>query len=251
MPSPVFAASANIMSAIFAADDVSYTGGRGLITLEGISGLFLNPTSGTLRQSQLTLQYCAAIEDATDGTLVEHTAMVAYGITDWLEIGALGRVHDVPAAPNIAASGPLLRIRVLKDLGWLPELSMGGMFQEGNENLTRQTIFIAASKAVQIDADGFLRTFRLHGGFRQFWQDVRVNEQQPSKSASIGYIGGEIEFPQHLYLAAEISNNDAFPHIPFAVGLQWRHPKGYGLSLAGIQSGENGGLYVGIGIPFQ
>ena len=177
--------------------------------------------------------------------------MVAYGITDWLEIGALGRVHDVPAAPNIAASGPLLRIRVLKELGSWPELSIGGIFQEGNENLTRQTIFIAASKAVQIDADGFLHSFRLHGGFRQFWQDVRVNEQQPSKSASIGYVGGELEFPQHLYLAAEISNNDSFPHIPFAVGLQWRHPQGYGLSLAGIQTGTEQGLYVGIGIDFR
>ena len=114
-PSPVFADSANIMSGIFAADDVPYAGGRGLITLEGISGIFLNPTSGTLRKSQLTLQYCASIEDAADGTLVEHTAMVAYGITDWIEIVALGRINDEPDAPNTAAFGPLLRIRVLKD----------------------------------------------------------------------------------------------------------------------------------------
>jgi hypothetical protein len=251
MPSPVFAASANIMSAIFAADDVSYTGGRGLITLEGISGLFLNPTSGTLGTHHLTLQYCVSIEEASVAKLVKHTAMVAYGITDWIEIGALGRVNDEPDAPNTAALGPLFRIRVLKALGWWPELSIGGMFQEGNENITRQTIFIAASKGVQIDADGIFRSFRLHSGFRQFWQDVRVSEQQPSKSASLGYIGGELEFPQHLYLVAEISNDNGVPHIPFAVGLQWRHPKGYGLSLAGIQNGTKEELFVGIGIPFQ
>jgi hypothetical protein len=226
-------------------------GGRGLITIEGISGLFLNPTSGTLRTHQLTLQYCAGLEDASVDKLVKHVAMVAYGITDWIEIGALGRIDDEPDAPNTAAFGPLFRVRILKALGSWPELSIGGMFQEGNENLTRQTLFLAASKAVQIDADGIFRSFRFHGGFRQFWQEVRVDVQQPSKSASLGYIGGELEFPYHLYLAAEISNNDSFPHIPFAVGLQWRHPKGYGLSLAGLQSGTKAELFVGIGIPFQ
>ena len=66
-----------------------------------------------------------------------------------------------------------------------------------------------------------------------------------------GYIGGELEFPQYLYLAAEVSNKDAFPHIPFAVGLQWRHPQGDGLSLAGIQTGTEQALCVGIGIAFR
>jgi hypothetical protein len=252
MPSAVFAGGVNTMSRFFAANDASYSGGRGLITLGGISGMFLYPTSGTLRESQLTVQYCVAIENAKDGTLVEHTAMLAYGLTDWIEIGALGRISDEPApTPNIAASGPLFRVRVLKDLEWWPELSVGGIFREGNENLAKQTIFVAASKAVQIDADGFLRTFRLHGGFQQFWQDVRVNPGKPAKSASIGYLGGELEFPQHLYLVAEGSNNDVLPHIPFAIGLQWRHPAGYGLSLAGIQTGTEQGLYVGIGIAFR
>src|SRR5215510_10421963 len=95
-PSAVFADSASTMSGLFAASDTSYSGGRGLITLLGISGMFLYPTSGTLRKSQLTLQYCAAIEDVKDGTLVQHTAMVSYGITDWIEIGALGRISDQP-----------------------------------------------------------------------------------------------------------------------------------------------------------
>jgi hypothetical protein len=250
-PSPVFADSANLMSALFAANDASYAGGRGLVTIEGISGLFLNPTSGTLHKGQLTLQYCVSLEDASFDKLVKHVPMVAYGITDWLEIGALGRINDMAEMPNTAAFGPLVRIRVLKDLGAWPELSFGGVFREGNENVTSQTIFIAASKAVPIDADGFLRRFRVHAGFRQLWQDVRINEQKPSQSASLGYIGGELEFPQHLYLVAEISNNDSFPHIPFAVGLQWRHPKGYGLSLAGLQSGTKEELFVGIGIDFR
>lgn len=90
-----------------------------------------------------------------------------------------------------------------------------------------------------------------HGGFQQFWQDVRVNERKPSTSASLVYLGSELEFSQHLYLVAEVSNNDVLPQIPFAVGLQWRHPEGYGLSLAGIQTGTAHGLYVGIGIAFR
>jgi hypothetical protein len=247
----VFADDTNRRSILFATNNGSYTGGRGLITLEGISGIFLNPTSGTLRQGQLTLQYCVSFEDASVAELVKHTEMIAYGMTDWLEVGAIGRVNDEANAPNTAAFGPLFRIRVLKESGSWPELSIGGVFQEGNENITRQTMFIAVSKAVPADPDGVFRGFRLHGGFRQFWQDVPVDAPQPSKSASLGYIGGEIEFPQYLYLVAEISNNDSFPHIPFAVGLQWRHPKGYGLSLAGLQTGAKEELFVGIGIPFQ
>src|SRR5262245_3375262 len=35
-----------------------YEAGRGLLTLQGPSGMFINPTSATLPQGKFTLQYC-------------------------------------------------------------------------------------------------------------------------------------------------------------------------------------------------
>ena len=93
-PSAAFADDASLISSLFAANDASYSGGRGLITLEGVSGMFLNPTSGTLSQGEFTGQYCAARLDAKDGIEVQHTPMVAYGVTDWLEIGAFGSISE-------------------------------------------------------------------------------------------------------------------------------------------------------------
>src|SRR5688572_26767682 len=54
-------ASASGGRRLFADDEEGYEGGRGLITLEGISGMFLNPTSGTLPARSLTAQYCVGI----------------------------------------------------------------------------------------------------------------------------------------------------------------------------------------------
>src|SRR5687768_12635254 len=36
----------------------AYEAGRGLLTLQGPSGMFINPTSATLPQGKFTLQYC-------------------------------------------------------------------------------------------------------------------------------------------------------------------------------------------------
>src|SRR4051812_29844362 len=54
---------------------------RGLITQQGMSGMFINPTSGTLAQGQLTLQYCVLFEDYTTTNLMAHNVMLDSGIT--------------------------------------------------------------------------------------------------------------------------------------------------------------------------
>lgn len=253
----VFADSNELGSSVFATNPPMYAGGRGLITLEGVSGLFLNPTSGTLNQGDLTGQYCAARLDQ-GGIEIQHTVMMAYGVTDWLEIGAFGRINEkVERAPprvslhaDIAAGGPLLRARVLCEGPWWPELSVGGMLREGHKALTRRTLFVAASKGVPISDTGFFRSFRLHGGFRQFWQDPRVNVRE----ASLGYIGGELELPQSLFLIGEVSNKgEVFSRTPFALGVQLRRPEGLGLTFGAVQSGDEQSLslYVGIGFEFR
>ena len=233
-----------------ASDHEDYDGGRGLITLEGVSGMFLNPTSGTLPAGSLTAQYCAAVLDK-GGTEVQHTAMFSYGVTDWFEIGALGRVTDPANGPDIGGGGPLARLRLLKDESWLPELSVGGMLREGNERIDKRTVFVAASKRLPFKDNAlFLLSLRGHVGFRQIWQNSRVNEA----NGSIVYGGLEVEFPYNVYAVGELSTrDDVFAHYPYSFGLQWRPTQVVGLSLAGIQTGgeDQIGFYAGIGVIHQ
>jgi hypothetical protein len=237
----------------FAGNDDNYKGARGLVTLEGITGMYLNPTSGTLASGKLTLQYCVAMlkqqAGPNTGTENQHTAMATYGVTDWLELGALGRVSDLDNQhQSIAAGGPVGRVRLFKDEGLWPELSIGGMLREGKKNLTKRTVFMAGSKKMDLQND-FVRSLRLHAGFRQFWQDGSVNVA----NASIGYVGGEIEFGKNVFLVGEVSNkDDVFRRVPFSAGFQIRSPDGKAFDVAVVQSGneEDISLFIGVGIDF-
>jgi hypothetical protein len=238
----------------FAGNNGNYTkGARGLVTLEGITGMYLNPTSGTLAAGKLTTQYCVAMlkQDSPLGTRTEnqHTAMATYGVTDWLELGALGRVSDLDNQnQSIAAGGPVGRVRLLKDEGIWPELSVGGMLREGKKNLTKRTVFLAGSKKMDLD-NPVMRSLRLHAGFRQFWQDGSVNVA----NASIVYLGGEVEFGRNVFLVGEVSNkDDAFKHVPFSAGVQIRSQDGKAFDVAVVQSGNEDevSLFIGVGIEF-
>ncbi len=231
-------------------DGGEYVGGRGLITTEGPSGMFLNPTSGTLDEGGFAAQYCLAFLHFPGGRLnVAHGAMVSYGVTDWLEVGGVVLVLDLDDVNhNIGVGGPFFRVRLMKDESWWPELSVGAVGRYGYRAIESQSIFVAASKGFPIDIDGFFRSFRLHGGFRQQWQDSSFGEA----NGSIGYIGGEIELPCHLFIVAEVSNkDDIYTRTPYSIGMQLRSPK-LSCSLAGIQTGalEQISLYAGIGIDY-
>jgi len=237
----------------FAGNDGNYKGARGLVTLEGITGMYLNPTSGTLAAGKLTLQYCIAMlkqqAGQNTGTENQHTAMATYGVTDWLELGALGRVSDLDNQhQSIAAGGPVGRVRLFKDEGMWPELSIGGMLREGKKNLTKRTVFVAGSKKMDLDND-YIRSLRLHAGFRQFWQDGSVSVA----NASIGYVGGEVEFGNNVFLVGEVSNkDDVFRRIPFSAGVQVRRPDGIAFDVAVVQSGndEELSMFIGVGLDF-
>lgn len=226
-----------------------YGGGRGNITVEGPSGMFLNPTSGTLGQGEAQAQYCVATIEVGGGKIVGHNAFAALGLTDWLEVGGIGYIVDVDQ-DDFFAGAPFARIRLLRDEAWLPELSVGGILREGDDALVRRTAFVTASKLFDVDGAGPLPGIRPHGGFRQVWQDDDVNEE----TGSVGYVGGEILLPKHTYFVGEVSNKaDLVPFTPYSFGIQVRHPSGFGFSLAGLETGLQGtlGVFVGIGVSYM
>jgi hypothetical protein len=138
---------------------------------------------------------------------------------------------------------------------------MGGMFFEGNEMLDRQTLFTALSKRVEISDTGLFRGFRLHLGGRYYWQKDQSELgfknwtalAQRGDSAAVGYAGAELELPKHLFLIGEIQSKETGDQTqPFSVGLQFRHPEGFGLSVALLRPGLQDSMtaYIGIGINF-
>jgi hypothetical protein len=232
-----------------------YEAGRGLITLEGPSGMFINPTSATLPQGAATLQYCLFFPN-TDNRIVGHGLMAAYGITDWLELGAVGNYieanRDNPGHREFALGGPMVRIRLLKDESWWPQFSIGGYGKYGTNFLAQTTAFAAAYKRVPIDEDGFLKAVGFHLGGRLSW----FHDDAAESSSLDGYFGGEIQLPARLYLVSEVSTRGKsstgnFKRIPYSFGIQWRL-KAVNLSVAMIQRGNDKelGLYSGVGLGF-
>ncbi len=225
-----------------------YVGGRGLITEELATGMFINPTSGILRRYEATLQYCALIFHVGHDIGVGHGAIAGFGVTDWLEVGAGGLLVDLPGKDDQpTVGGPMARVRLLKDEGWQPEVSIGGVFLFGDEALEKRTVYVAASKGIKISDSGPLRSARAHVGFRQAWVEV-------GKDGSFAYVGGEVELPKYVFVVAEVSNKSGgVDKVPWAAGIQVRHPDGYGFTLAAVQTGtlKNLAVYVGVGISFQ
>jgi len=257
---------------LFANNDGAYTGGRGLITASGPTGMFLNPTSGTMQKGDISAQVFGSTikpisrnPNAGKDQFAYYNALLGYGVTDWLEVGGLAQLADRSNnadQQSVMAGGGYVRVRVIKDQGLFPEVSVGGMFFEGNEILDKRTLFIALSKRVEISDTGFLRGFRLHLGGLQIWEKSGSelsfkNWQalaQRGGSDTAGYIGGELEIPKHLFLVGEVQSRAAGDQRqPYSFGLQFRHPEGFGLSVAALRPGLQEGVtaYIGIGINFH
>ena len=230
-------------------------GGRGLITDEGITGMFLNPTSGTLNKGQIDVEFCAGVYGGDVGFAFQ--LMVAYGVLDWLEVGVTGILFDSidtleSVRETVEAVGPFIRVRVLKDEHFWPEVAVGYFSREGHPVLQRRSVFLAASKGVQFGPDFIIPSIRAHGGVRHLWhQDINFNY---AKEGTIFYVGGEIELPRHIYLVGEVSSKDTvYIKRPYSIGVQVRQPGGVGFTVAAVQTGiqKNVGLYIGIGINFK
>ena len=259
-------------------EEEPYRASRGLITLEGPSGMFINPTSATLPQGKFTIQYCLFFPNR-DTDIVGHGTMISYGVTDWLELGLVGNLVDVngdlipdqrainrAAAAGVpisaddagyddefAVAGPMVRVRLLRDREWWPEISVGGYMKWGTNALNAGTLFVAASKRIPIDPDGFFKSIVIQTGARQTWYD---KGQGPGRVRDSGrfYGGLELELPYRFYAIGELTqkDNDFDRRMPFAYGLQCRLP-GVNLTFAALQDGgphERVGLYSGVGISF-
>lgn len=200
-----------------------YIGGRGLLTIQGPSGLFINPTSGTLPVGAFTAQYCFFLPNNDTDILMAHGGLISYGVTDWLEIGGVLGGKDFDS--NINASdrfygGPMVRARLLKDEGGLPEVSVGGYAYFGDEE--NYNAFLAVFKGFEISKDGFIRSVGVHAGLRQTWNEEPGSDLSDSP---VGYFGLEVELPLRLYLVGEVSTEDkdlGNDDVPYAFGVQWR-----------------------------
>lgn len=253
-----------------------YVGGRGMVTLDGMTGMFIDPTSGTLPQGDLTIQYCLYINNLyghhfnDNNHVVGHGIMADYGVTDWLDVGLFGEIALIPGADTrwfneaAAIGGPFARIRLLKEDQWWPEISIGGEYFDGTllgeRTIAKREGFIAASKGFDIDPDGFLRSIRGHVGYRYISRPQASGGPFPGDREYV-YGGVEAGLPYSLYLIGELSShNIVYPHasnhLPWAAGLQWRPNAVLGISLAYLdpedhQLGLVNGLWFGFGFNFK
>jgi hypothetical protein len=225
---------------------------RGLITLEGPSGMFINPTSATLPQNEFILNYCVLFFD-TDTDVVGHGILLSYGVRDWLEIGFVGNLLDVnsPGPPSredtFVVGGPMARIRLLRDREWWPELSVGGYVKWGSPAFNNANAFVAISKTIPIDEKGFLKTVTFQGGFREAWLD----DSAAVSNVNRVYGGLEVQLPWRLFLIGEVTQRAGVVQrpreIPYAAGIQLRG-RNFGCSLAALQNGGESrpGIYFGV-----
>lgn len=230
-----------------------YEAGRGLLTLEGPTGMFINPTSATLPKGSFTIQYCNFYAD-TRSDVVGHGWLASYGFTDWLEIGGIANVVQVPGNKNLGLGGPLVRVRLLRDKEWWPQLSIGTYGKYGTNALQQTTVFLAAYKRIPINEDGFFRSFGVHAGVRGSW----YHENYPEDGSVNVYGGAELQLPYRFYLVGEVGNKGYTPtgrveEVPYAFGFQWRLGA-VNISFSGIQNGSTDriSLFYGVGgmLPF-
>ena len=228
----------------------SYEAGRGLISLEGPSGMFINPTSATLPEGASTVQYCIFFPN-NETDVIGNGLMGTYGLTDELEIGAYGNlvVIDEPSKER-AAAGPIVRYRLTKDEGAMPQTAVGAYGRYGDNSLNKTAVFAAAYKRVPIGGDDSpIRSVGFHAGVRNVWFDSSA----PEDTSFAGYGGAELQLPLRLYLVGEVQTKDSDINTdtPYAFGVQWRAP-GIAMSLAGIQNGnvDDPSFYYGIGVAF-
>jgi hypothetical protein len=238
---------------------------RGLITLEGPSGMFIDPTSATLPQGTFILNYCVFVPTLPEGVgLVGHGILLSYGVRDWLEIGFIGDLLDLstPGAENTyVIGGPEARIRLLRDRTdkWWPEISIGAYFHLGTPHLSPLSTlngynaFLALSKTIPICEHGFFKTITFQGGFRTQFLTTDLVEESTSER---GYGGIEVQLPWNFYVIGEIVSRDdeldntisGKNRFPWAAGLQWRG-RWFGCTIAALQNGgeDHPGFYFGVG----
>jgi hypothetical protein len=222
---------------------------RGMITLEGPSGMFLNPTSATLPEGAFAFGYCIVLTNQ-ETDILGHSLYLSYGVRDWLELGVVANMFNFRtsggelAKGSYGTGGPMARIRLVRDLRCWPEISLGAYSKMGTDHFDSSNVFLAASKTLPIDEKGFLKTITFQGGFRESWL------QAPDRNTNRFYGGIEVQLPHNFYLIGEITqfSKRADQFTPWAAGVQWRGRR-FGLTAAIVQSGDDDppSIYLGLG----
>jgi len=221
---------------------------RGLITLEGPSGMFLNPTTATLPQGALSYGYCFVLTNQ-ETDILGHAMFISYGVRDWLELGVVAnmvnfRVDDELPEGSYGTGGPMARVRLIRDRDCWPEISLGAYAKFGTDKFDSKNIFIGASKTLPVDEKGFVKTVTFQGGFRESWLEM------PDRNTNRFYGGVEVQLPCNLYVVGEVTQfagrKDEF--MPWGAGIQWRGRK-FGVTAAIVQSGDDDppSIYLGVG----
>jgi len=223
--------------------------GPGLITLELATGHFLNPTAGQQPKDGFSPQYCGLILDSGETYSFWQGFLAVYGLTDWLEVGAHGLIQSPDPGSQSESFGPQFRLRLWKGRGLSPQVAVGGVFLF--DDVERQTVYGALSKTFRFPEDlKVVRSVGVNAGLRQFWLEDGVDGDVDDL---VGFAGLELELPRHVYVVGETSTEpEAALHQPYSLGLQVRHPDGFGFSLAYLQPGgaEGTSVLIGVGINF-
>lgn len=228
-----------------------YDGGRGLVTLTGPTGLFINPTSGTMPAGSVTVQYCFFLPGGATVKPSGHGFLGSYGVTDSLEVGVFGLYAN--GADKFSA-GPNARYRFLKDGGpnsFIPEFSLVGYSRFGEADFqTFWGLAPTAFKRFPVAQNGVLRSVGVHAGVR-----YEHNDGTADSNLFNGYGGLELELPANVYLVGEISTKESDrgeTETPYSFGSQWRNGL-LNISIAGIQNGKTNGpkFFFGVGLQGQ
>lgn len=234
---------------------------RGVITIDGIPGMFLNPTSGTLKKGEISFQACISTQDWVGDDVRWKGAFAAYGVSNRFELGfSHAGLDNRTDGKVVDANGPALRYRFMDEAvsGW--EGSIGAFWRPGSDYVERTGGNLAFSR--KIGTAGHNREVRLHLGVRTFKQDgwwigKWLGSQQISlakDNATLVYGGVELQLPGHLSAIAEVSSTgNYYTKTPWAVGLQYKMGGGFGCSIGAVQPGyaKSAGFFFGIGINFD
>lgn len=227
-----------------------YTGGLGLLTALGPTGLFQNPTSGIVPKYAFSMQSCMSFKENNGDHFQTNGVLLTYGVTDWLEVGGFGLyVHGYNPAvygdDHFEMGQAQARARLTRDEGGMPEISVGGIVGFGDDRPAADSLYISASKGFALSQGDFMKSVRLHGGLRQTWRHL-------GEDYFTGFAGLEFEVIRNVFAIGEVNfKDDSFNNTPWSAGLQYRQ-NGFGLSFAIFQDPYNSDktTWVGIGVSY-
>lgn len=236
-------------------------GTRGVITIDGVPGMFINPTSGTLKKGEISIQACISSQDWVGDDSYWKGVFVGYGLSDRFEFGYSHSGFDNRTDEKaVDASGPAFRYRFLDEnvSGW--EGSVGAYWRPGTKYVARTGANLSFSRKIgEIDHE---REVRLHLGARTFKQDgwwigkwlgAKTNSLAKD-SATLVFGGIEVQLKNNFSVIGEVSSTgNYYTKTPWAIGLQYKKAGGFGCSLGAVQPGyaKSPGFFFGIGINFD